>query len=152
MLTCSSLRASYITHTGSEGGCTCDKCVKACEHKPGLFLPDEIDPLAQNMGLTRQKLFDQHLAVNCLETPDGDVLVLSPKGHGTILSVWGPCVFLRDNRCNIHNIGKPFECAAARCDTAPPLEFRYDIVRVWSRAENQKMIWDLIAGKYVEPA
>lgn len=95
--------------------CSCESCVSGCRVKPGWFMPGEIEPLAANMGLSVQELFDARLAVD----QSGETLALSPAvvGHkpGTEFDAisLGVCVFLKDGRCEIHALGKPHECAEA---------------------------------------
>ena len=95
--------------------CTCAHCVSACRIKPGWFMPDEIEPLAANMGLSVQELFDTRLCVDRL----GETLVLSPAVVGVEPGAefppisLGVCVFFKDERCEIHTLGKPHECAKA---------------------------------------
>ncbi len=95
--------------------CSCASCVSGCRVKPGWFMPEEVGPLAANLGISVRELFATRLAVDRA----GETLALSPNvaGHapGTELDAisLGTCVFLKDGRCEIHALGKPHECAAA---------------------------------------
>ncbi len=109
--------------------CTCATCQSYCARKPGWFRPDEIAPLAANLGLTVQQLFDQHLAVDLWtakpDTDEVDIFVLAPrttyqKGGDTYgLNPLGRCHWLIEGRCAIHEAGKPFECRMAHHDNGP---------------------------------
>lgn len=139
-----------------KNSCDCASCRSACEHKPGWFRPDQIEPLAARMDLTVKQLFDRHLAVDwwCGDSiTDGeDVFVLSPAITGEAIgdmfpgNPQGTCVLFKKGKCTIHKLGKPDECAFARCDekrTAMTAN-RHKIVHAWNTPENQKMIRDLL--------
>lgn len=112
-------------HPKQVGECQCDTCQSACKGKPGWFAPDEIEPLAQAMGITTQKLFDDHLQIDWysnFKDADEEVFVLSPRiVHelgGTMFpgNPRGACHWFKDGRCQIHLLGKPSECAQATHD------------------------------------
>jgi hypothetical protein len=101
--------------------CQCKECVDACKNVPGWFAPGEAENLADNMGISVQELFKKYLRVDFLEKDpskgiDEDVFVLSPgttnSAAGEIAPYLprGTCVFLHNNKCQIHNLGKPIEC------------------------------------------
>lgn len=103
-----------------ENACSCAKCAGACEHKPGWFKPEQIAPLAEALGLSEQELFDKHLQVDWYEAEDdeGDIFVLSPAvvdgdaGDMFDGDPRGVCRWFIEGKCAIHDLGKPFECAA----------------------------------------
>lgn len=97
--------------------CECDVCTSACHKKPGWFLPEEIKPAADFLGLTEKEFFDQFLAVDyyCRTEDSETKFVLSPininSTPGEMFPFYpeGQCIFLKDNKCSIHS-AKPFEC------------------------------------------
>jgi Fe-S-cluster containining protein len=119
--------------------CQCEKCVKLCTRNPGWFTPDEAQR-AIATGLADQLMLDwldederydiQHTiwilspaSQNCWgewhskqKAPDWDDM--HDDGVHWILGgqSWkGPCIFLKDNLCRIHNTDfKPLECRSGR--------------------------------------
>lgn len=141
--------------------CTCEKCAGACSHKPGWFKPDEIAPLASALGLTEQQLFDQHLQVDWWEGDEDsggeDVFILSPAVVGGTpgdmfdRDPTGRCVWFKRGRCAIHDIGKPFECAAYHhTDEDQPGHHRQAML-AWNKPKHQKQIAKLL-GREPETA
>lgn len=95
--------------------CSCRTCAEACYRKPGWFLPHEIKPAADLLGLTEEEFFKKYLLVDYFGTPDDFLFVLSPATVDTTpgemfpLIPGGQCIFLRGGKCAIH-AAKPFEC------------------------------------------
>jgi len=122
--------------------CKCKSCVNACEAKPGWFKPEEIEPLAKNMGLTVQELFDQHLGVDWWQGDIGEVedrvFLLAPAtikmepGKEYPTHAMGQCRLLKDGLCTIHDKGKPFECAALNHDDGHENN-HYDAAVAWAK-------------------
>lgn len=120
--------------------CRCETCRRACEVTPGWFHPDQIAPLAANLGLTEQELFDQHLSVGYMDKNGGArTHYLEPSSaHHKPGSVHaraggGKCHWFRNGKCQIHDIEKPAECAFSSHDRTPA-EFRsfaVDLLRAW---------------------
>ena len=78
-------------------GCDCLKCQSLCRHEPGWFLPEEIDPVAQFLGLTLDEFSQKYCNVHSL--------CLSPK----YLTREKRCLFFLVGHCRIHDV-KPYEC------------------------------------------
>lgn len=96
--------------------CDCEVCISACRNKPGWFLPEEIKPAADLLGMTEQDFFNQFLAVDYYGNPEHFDFVVAPatvnieSGKEYPLDPTGKCVFLtEDNKCKIH-AAKPYEC------------------------------------------
>lgn len=96
--------------------CSCGKCVAACHRKPGWFLPEEIKPAADLMGLSEKEFFDKYLGVDYYVGESEQLFVLTPATNNTQpgkeypLDPEGRCVFLTDDeKCAIH-AAKPYEC------------------------------------------
>lgn len=133
--------------------CKCDGCVRACKMKPGWFMPGEAEILAENMGMTLQELFNQHLGVdwwNADEEIQEDVFVLAPANiHMDTGGEYpkfpeGQCKFLVDGLCTIHEKGKPFECVALNHVE----EYNHaDTAKAWNKPEHQAQIEMLLGRK-----
>jgi len=95
--------------------CSCRDCASACYHKPGWFLPEEIKPAADLLGMTEEAFFKRYLSVDYFGLPNEFLYVLSPAtensqpGEMFPLEPSGMCVFLKNGKCGIH-AAKPFEC------------------------------------------
>jgi hypothetical protein len=131
------------------GECDCHHCKAACEHRPGWFLPEQIEPLAKSLGITTAELFKEHLQVDWwVGSPDIFLLAPRLKGEtgGTIYpgDPCGICHWFRDGKCEIHTHGKPAECQqlgheGGRVVTGD----REKIADAWRGAEHQQMVRDL---------
>ncbi len=136
------------------GECSCDVCKNACQHKPGWFTPDQIQPLADNLGLTPSQLFKEHLGVDWFADSDGrpDVFVLSPKLKGTEGGEMfpgdprGECHWYQDGKCAIHGIGKPLECLQLGHLTDGTLVYgtKLPLVDAWNNPDAQKLVRELL--------
>lgn len=111
--------------------CSCDLCKRACCNKPGWFLPEEIKPLADFLGMTEKEVFDKHLLVDYVTVIDHDVsedyeedviFVLSPAIVGSSpggvfpANPHGVCQWFQEGKCTIHTV-KPYECREYNHDT-----------------------------------
>jgi hypothetical protein len=129
--------------------CDCAKCAGACAHKPGWFKPEQIAPLAEALGLTEQELFDRHLQVDWWENDEIDgpdeIFVLSPAvtegepGDMFDGDPRGACRWLQDGKCAIHQLGKPFECAAYHhADTEEAVSQRHEeTAQAWTGEQDR---------------
>ena len=94
--------------------CTCDICKSACEHKPGWFMPGEVEKVAEYLDIPLQELFNTKLGVDWW-VADEDIFVLAPAttnmdmGTEYPANPKGQCVFYENGLCSIHAV-KPFEC------------------------------------------
>jgi len=108
--------------TSENIGCTCERCVKACQTRPCWGTPEDIKKLID--GGFGNKLMEDWW----VEYPE-DIIIISPacKGYegcrapegGSFFmlspSLFGSCVFLnKENLCDIH-IQKPTEGREAFC-------------------------------------
>lgn len=95
--------------------CSCRDCASACYKKPGWFLPEEIKPAADLLGLTEEQFFHRYLSVDYFGLPNEFLFVLSPAtensqpGEMFPFDPTGMCIFLKNGKCGIH-AAKPFEC------------------------------------------
>lgn len=105
---------------GNRKSCRCNRCVRACEQKPGWFAPGEAEKVAKHLGVSLKKLFETKLGVDywvgAEEGESENVYVLAPAieemtpGTEYPFDPRGRCVFLTDEgRCSIHAV-KPREC------------------------------------------
>lgn len=144
-----------------DNACACQTCAGACAHKPGWFKPEQLAPLAAQLGLTEKELFDRHLQVDWYEgeaeTNYEDVFVLSPAVVGGDVGDMfdrdprGKCVWYVDGKCQIHELGKPFECAAYHhtddADREIVRERHCKTALAWHRPEHQEKIEELLGRK-----
>lgn len=100
--------------------CACDSCQNLCRQKPGWFTPDQIERLAQKLGLPIVDLFRRFLTIDAALVENSGqmraIYVLAPamvgKKSGAISdpSARGICVWFKDGQCQIHEM-KPRECS-----------------------------------------
>lgn len=92
--------------------CQCHTCQSACTTRPGWFLPGEIEKVARFLEISPQDLFDKYLVAD--NTFD-DFWILAPAqlhaepGHEAPFEPRGTCIFLKNGKCEIHEV-KPYEC------------------------------------------
>lgn len=135
-----------------ENACSCSACVSACEYKPGWFMPGEAEKLAEALGVDLKTLFKKHLQVDYWARAEGDILVLSPRinnrrgGTRFPFNPMGQCHWLKDGLCEIHEKGKPFECAQNMHDGTDPRVHHEAVAMAWNTPEHQKQIEDLEDG------
>lgn len=123
--------------------CTCEKCVTACEQRPGWFAPGEAEKAAKFLGIPFDE-FKKRLIIDYWCGSE-DIPLYSPRKcsveeERTVAS-WGyafthgRCVFLKDGLCSIHPV-KPFECRHSMpCNPKPESE-RKHIAEMWEREGN----------------
>lgn len=109
----------------------CSNCGDCCKI-PGLFLPQQVEGLAEHFGISARELFDRHLIAELGHAGDNKpvVLVLSPVKmdragtrlpHRIIDAEYSSirdhyCIFYdtRERKCTIHAM-KPFDCDTMLC-------------------------------------
>lgn len=140
---------------GNRNSCICDQCVAACRNKPGWFKPGEVEKVAEFLGMSLQQLFNEKLQVDYwVGKGKGDIYNLTP---GIIEEMerkvvpWfphGTCVFLKDDRCEIHSV-KPFECRetlCSCCDTKTEIKVspHQEAGLAWNNEEDQEQVNTLL--------
>lgn len=142
--------------------CDCADCRAACLNSPGWFMPNQIAPLADHLGLSVPELFARKLAVGVTQLPGGG------RVHGVMPhklrdgkkpgSVWtlaeladpGRCIFYDRGRCTIYAF-RPFECARMMHDRpGEAVKLRRRIVPRWTRAALQEFA--VLAGRKLSGA
>ncbi len=124
--------------------CDCAACRAACINSPGWFMPNQIAPLADHLGLSVEDLFRKKLAVGVTQMPDGkQVHGIMPhklrdgKKPGSVwtlieLAEAGRCVFFDRGRCTIYKY-RPFECARMMHNRPKDsVKLRHRIVPRWT--------------------
>ena len=133
--------------------CSCKKCIKCCERKPGWFAPGEVERAAALLNLSLEAFFSEYLVIDFWYRIEGDILILAPKqvgqDGGRRLSFSdgfraAPCIFLtEEKKCRIH-AAKPFECRVTMgCDDDHHLNWHEDAAMAWDNAEAQEQIKEL---------
>lgn len=127
--------------------CACSICVSACRRRPGIFTPDQIAPLAERMGVTVQQLFDERLSIDWWQGDEEFFILMPANGSPGEVNDYNPlgrCTFLNgDDRCEIHALGKPAECAAERMCEPGDGDLHERMARTWDKPEHQEMIRQL---------
>ncbi len=126
--------------------CDCAACRAACTNSPGWFMPNQIAPLANHLGLSVAELFRKKLAVGVTHMPGGkQVHGIMPhklrdgKRPGSVwtlveLATPGRCVFFDRGKCTIYKF-RPFECARMMHDRpGEAVKLRHRIVPMWTGA------------------
>ena len=135
--------------------CSCNRCTSACKQKPGWFLPEEIKPAADLLGMTEKDFFEKYLGVDYYCRIDEDFLyVISPAikekmspGEMFPFSGTGECVFFNDGKCGIHS-AKPYECKVYDHRHKNP-NVHEEVAKYWS--EHQDKIKNLIGSDPATP-
>lgn len=150
-----------MTNKYQRGACQCARCQRACTKRPGWFAPDQIVPLAQAMGLTPQELFKQHLQVDYwVSGQQAGYFALTPRLEGaeggTLFPVhpFGTCHWFVEGKCQVHDLGKPHECADMhhRPDGSIEDEGTRDTFSApWCNPEAQQLIRDLYGSEPAVP-
>jgi Fe-S-cluster containining protein len=130
--------------------CDCNICKAACKIKPGWFKPDEAEKVAEYLGITMQKLFDEYLAVDWYRKGGVDYFPLSPaakknpKGAMWPYDPRGECVFFENGKCKIHPVA-PFECREYyHTDTPEDIMSRHEqVAKSWN---NKKKYIEKLLG------
>ncbi len=126
--------------------CDCPDCRAACLNSPGWFMPNQIPPLANHLGLSVGDLFRKKLAIGVTQMPGGkSVHGIMPhklrdgKKPGSVwtlpeLATPGRCIFFDRGKCTIYKY-RPFECARMMHDRPQEaVKLRHRIVPRWTSA------------------
>ena len=128
--------------------CSCDICVKMCEH-PCWATPEEATKLIQaGYG---NKLMNDYWVGDRFDNPNYDIQLLCPaeKGREGLTAKFFPinsCIFFNNNKCDLHNLGlKPLEGRIV--DHQQKEEYKdlhKKIAMMWNNKEAQKIVeeWD----------
>lgn len=106
-----------------EDQCACDTCVAMCHHRPCWPLPEEAEKIIEAGYGHRLMLEYWELDVDEGKGREGKIFLLSPgiRGAGGRHAPWyprGTCLFLRQDRCELHELGlKPIEGRSVSCKT-----------------------------------
>jgi len=130
--------------------CDCPDCRAACLNSPGWFMPNQIAPLANHLGLSVSDLFRTKLAVGVTGMPGGQLVhgimphkLRDGKKPGTVwtlpeLARPGRCVFFDRGKCTIYKY-RPFECARMMHDRpTEAVKLRQRIIPRWTNGALQE--------------
>lgn len=146
--------------------CQCPKCVRACQHLPGKFNPDEADR-AIDAGYADRMMLDW-LEPSYQVGNDERIPILAPAalGHeGRIAptldemypdgflsfpteAVDLPCALFKNGKCTIHDSDfKPQQCRTTFVCTGAG-DNNYDIARLWDTDRGRQVVqkWREITG------
>ena len=126
--------------------CDCSECRAACSNSPGWFMPNQIGPLANHLGMSVGELFAKKLAVGVTAMPGGKTnhgvmphKMRDGKKPGSVwtlteLSTPGRCIFFDRGKCTIYKF-RPYECARMMHDRPKEaVKLRRRIVPRWTNA------------------
>ena len=133
-------------------GCKCNTCKSACKHKPGWFMPEEAEKVAEYLGISLQELFKTKLSVDWWQS-ECNIFLLSPaipdyEGREFPGNPRGQCAFYKNKLCSIHLV-KPFECRKYMHDVEhdESIENHEAVSKAWDNEKCQQQIRDLL-GSY----
>ena len=92
-------------------GKECSNCNShCCRFTGGMFTSEEINHAAKNLGMSRKEFIDK-----CMEeTERFNTKTFIAKQRKRKGKPYGSCIFLKENRCSIHDF-KPLHCRAGSC-------------------------------------
>lgn len=139
--------------------CSCPRCVRCCTVIPGWFAPDEVQKAADLLRLPLKTFVERYLTIatgGWQEDGDEPMPVLRPRRvehdppFGEIF--WDndskydphtPCVFLKNERCRIHE-AKPIECRTAlACQGKRTHGLRDKLEKEWAKSNLIQQIKDM---------
>lgn len=125
--------------------CTCAVCQGFCQHVPGWFLPSEVEPAAQALGLDTAEFFRRHCTVDYWLS-GRPVFVIRPRrqdeagGQLSGVNPRGTCASYRDSRCMIHAV-KPYECSRAfHVSDANDIDMHVQVAAAWRAADARALV------------
>jgi len=93
-----------------ELGSDCKQCGHCCSFGSGYILPSEIKNIAEHLNITEQELKEKHIEkTERFNTKLYRFKIQKKKGKP-----YGPCTFLKNNKCKIHK-AKPLFCRIGTC-------------------------------------
>ena len=131
-----------MTKKGTKESCICNQCKSDCRFKPGWFLPDEAEKVANHLGITIEELFNTKLMVDWWEDYPEDIFLLSPAiinedaGQEFTANPRGQCIFYKKGLCEIHPV-KPFECKEALHNISAPTNTHQNVSNEWKTNQHQ---------------
>lgn len=94
-------------------GMQCDRCGHCCSHGSGFLTREEHKKIAEFLKISEKELKERYLEeVEKLNTRLWRPKLVKEQGKENL--PYGKCVFLKDNRCEIHKI-KPLQCRVGNC-------------------------------------
>lgn len=89
---------------------SCKQCGKCCTLGVGYAKEEELIKIAEKLKITIQELKEKHFEKHIIFNK----IVYKPKQKKENLP-FGPCVFLKENMCEIHEV-KPLHCRVGNCN------------------------------------
>lgn len=134
--------------------CACDACKRACEYKPGWFIPSEAEGAAVSVGMEFDRFFKTYLGIDYWEAHGRTVYLLAPAtAEGEPGAIYpdnprGRCRLLdEDGHCMIY-AARPFECREYHHDDLHETVIRRHrgVMEAWE--DHQDWILDLLIGRH----
>jgi hypothetical protein len=146
--------AMVITVQVDRKGCSCPHCIEMCKTYSCLPTPEEAKKLI-NGGYGNHLMMDTRPAIS---HPDLQIKTIMPAMVGFERKLApmeigiSPCVFLKEDRCALHNLNlKPLEGRFIRHDT-PPEEERvfFNILKgMWNTESGSAVVKSWMDGYFL---
>jgi len=130
--------------------CSCEKCRSLCMGNPGWFVPGQLGPAAEHLGMSKKKFFNSFLIVEYWGGED-HTYVLAPRRtcqDGQEVANFmdnfeeGQCRLLDvDTGCKLPYDLRPKECAGAYPCKKISAITRDDIKDLWKAEEGTEDLW-----------
>lgn len=91
-------------------GENCNKCGKCCSYGAGFAQGNELQKIADHKKISIEKLKDEYFDKANVFNKE----LFRPKLMKKEPLPFGPCIFLKDNKCEIHEV-KPMHCRVGKC-------------------------------------
>lgn len=91
-------------------GAECDKCGHCCKYGAGFAQSNELKKIAKHLDIDEEKLKKEYFN----EANVFNKRVYKPNIKKTDGMPFGPCIFLKNNVCKIHEV-KPLHCRVGNC-------------------------------------
>jgi len=124
----------------------CDSCSFCCHARPGNLNKEDVENLAKHFNMTKEEVFKKYLAVDEIR----GILCLLPirinqehiaGNYMPSINTFDtdPCIFLKDKKCELHNVAKPIVCRESLCKNEKDNE---ECIPAWTREDLKELGWD----------
>jgi len=123
----------------------CDSCSFCCHARPGNLNKEDVENLAKHFNMTKKEVFQKYLAVDeiirgilCLlpiRTSQENIAGSFMPSRNTFDT--DPCIFLKDKKCELHDIAKPVVCRETLCKNEEGCN-----IPSWTREDLKELGWD----------
>jgi len=116
--------------------CDCAECQDLCKRVPCMGTPKEIQAI-----IAKGYAYPNHLIVSHDNDPILEFTVVRPRGSRTDNPTQGACVFYKNGKCVLHDVGlKPVEGRVAIHDRSTPRLLYHHLKRAWNTKLGRQLI------------